>query len=55
MVMRVEAMVQVCGYCTEPADGRSPIGDDGYHPECAEAWAAEVAARKEAGVNPEPC
>jgi hypothetical protein len=44
----VEAMVQVCAYCREPGDDRSALDDDSYHPECAEAWAQEVAARKAA-------
>lgn len=41
----VDAMVQVCGYCHEPGDDKSAIGDDGMHPECATAWKQERAAR----------
>lgn len=42
----IEAMVQVCAHCGEPGDERSALDGNSYHPECAEAWAAEVAARK---------
>jgi hypothetical protein len=41
----VEAMTQVCAYCSEPADVRSAIGDDGMHPECSAAWDAARQAR----------
>jgi len=41
----LEALVAVCGHCWEPGDERSQLGDDGMHPECAEAWAVERAAR----------
>ena len=41
----LDALVAVCGYCGEPGDERSRLGDDGMHPECAEAQAAERAAR----------
>ena len=36
----------MCAYCYEQGDGRSALGADGMHPECSEAWAAELAARK---------
>lgn len=42
----IEALIPVCFYCREPGDDRSALDDDGYHPECADAWAAEVASRK---------
>lgn len=41
----LDAMVAVCGYCHEPGDDRSALGNDGMHPECSEAWADEIANR----------
>lgn len=41
----LDAMVPVCFYCGEPGDTRSALGDDGYHPECAEAWNLERSTR----------
>lgn len=40
----------VCAYCLEPGDDRSALiktaRNDHMHPECDEAWTAELAARK---------
>jgi hypothetical protein len=41
----------VCAYCYEPGDDRSALveqADHSFrHPECQEAWDAELAARRE--------
>lgn len=45
-------MVPVCAYCYQPGDERSALvptaRNDHMHPECDQAWTAELAARNAA-------